>query len=249
VWDIDNPEAEPLFVEMGAPTDRGTISGQWQIQFDGDYVLFHQFPDGFPLGIGITNAALLNVNDGSLTIFTNNPSQHNAPIALANGSFAYPVWKEELDSQSGAAASYRIAIGKVADAPDSTVPRQFDTYAPRETIIDFDGIVTQEECLDPPKLIGYGASICITPDGSRWFLGGAGSLTSDYWEYLQMSTGGAFEDFDDPEDSTMTGSMMATDVSCSSNVVAFRTLRQVDDGLGCSTENEWVVGFLLLDRL
>jgi len=27
---------------------------------------------------------------------------------------------------------------------------------------------------------------------------------------------------------------MATDVSCSSNVVAFRALRSEDDGLGCS---------------
>ena len=66
---------------------------------------------------------------------------------------------------------------------------------------------------------------------------------------VMRSTGGDFEDFADPEGTTASGSVMATDVTCSNNVVAFRALRQEDDGLGCSTRDEWVVGFILLDRL
>ncbi|MHC4093700.1 MAG: hypothetical protein ACYSVY_26095, partial [Planctomycetota bacterium] len=112
---------------------------------------------------------------------------------------------------------------------------------------DFEPI-TQGECFDELKLIGYGSSMCLTPDGSRWFLAGWGPIDST-WDYLQMSTGGAFVDFADPEANTVSGSVMAADVACSSNVVAFRVLREEDSGLGCSTNEEWVVGFILLDRL
>ncbi len=125
-----------------------------------------------------------------------------------------------------------------------TLASQFDTYALRPSNFDFEPI-TQEDCFDDPKLIGYGSSMCITPDGSRWFLAGWGPIDST-WDYLQMSTGGAFEDFEDPEGNTTSGSVMATDVSCSANVVAFRVLRETPDS-NCLTNEEWVVGFILLD--
>jgi hypothetical protein len=196
--------------------------------------------------LGTTNAVLLNVTgDNDPVLFSNNPSYQHVQVALAGGSFFYTQWKEDLDSQSVSGQSYRSAIGLVNDAPASTLASQFDTYDLRPSVFDFDPI-TQEECFDEPKLIGYGTTACITPDGSLWFLAGEGPI--DQWiDYLQMSDGGAFTDFEDT--GTATGSVMATDVTCSENVVSFRALRQVDDGLGCSADNEWVVGFILLDRM
>jgi hypothetical protein len=247
VWNIDDPAAAPQTIELGLNTDFCCVNDSVQMQFEGDYILYQQYPDDFPLGLGTTNAVLLNIADETLDVFTNNPTQNTTPVALAGGSFLYVQWREDLDSQSGAGVSYRSAIGAVGDSPASTLASQFDTYALRDTIFTFDPI-TQEECFDDPKLIGYGSSMCITPDGSRWFIAGVGPI-DQYLDYLQMSTGGAFTDFADPEQSTMSGSVMATDVSCSDNVVAFRVLRSEDDGLGCSSLNEWFVGFILLDRL
>ena len=245
VWDIDAPEAEPTFIDLGIATGLGGINDRAQLQFEGDYALYHQDPDDFPLGLGNYNAALLNVVDGSLTIFSNNPSMQHVPVEMAGGSFFYTQWKESLDEQSGSGQSFRSAIGLLDDAPASTLASQFDTYDLQPSVFDFDPI-TQEECFDDPKLIGYGSSACITPDGSLWFIAGEGPIDS-YLDYLQVSEGGEFTDFADPD--TLSGSVMATDVTCSDNVVSFRALRQVDDGLGCSADNEWVVGFIIIDRL
>ena len=63
-----------------------------------------------------------------------------------------------------------------------------------------------------------------------------------------MSTGGAFEDFADPEGLSQTGSVIASDVVCSSTTVLFRALRQEDDD-HCSTTDSTVLGFIVLDRL
>jgi hypothetical protein len=247
VWSIDDPTADPDMIDMGLNTDLCCVSDEVQMHFEGDLILYQESPRDFPLGLGTTNAVLLNVSDGTKMVFNNNPTTHNMPVVLAGGSFGYAQWKEDLDAQSGAGTSYRSAIGLVSDAPASTPASQFDTYALRPSNFDFEPI-TQEDCFDDPKLIGYGSIMSITPDGSRWFLAGWGPI--DHWlDYLQMSTGGAFTDFADPEQSTMSGSVMATDVSCSDNVVAFRALRSEDDGLGCSSRDEWVVGFILLDRL
>ncbi|UCG16271.1 MAG: hypothetical protein JSV19_13355 [Phycisphaerales bacterium] len=247
VWSINDPAADPQMIDMGLATDLCCVNSNVQMQFDGGLILFQQDPTDFPVGIGTTRAALLDVDDESVTVFDNNPTVPGATLAMAGGSFAYAQVREDLDIQSGAGTSYRSAIGRAADAPVSTLASQFDTYDLRPSNFSFDPI-TQEECFDDPKLIGYGTTKCVTPDGGRWFLAGRGPI-DDNLDYLQMSTGGEFEDFADPEGNTASGSVMATDVTCSHNIVAFRALRQEDDGLGCSTRDEWVVGFIVLDRL
>jgi hypothetical protein len=63
-----------------------------------------------------------------------------------------------------------------------------------------------------------------------------------------MSTGGAFHTFTDPDGDTYSGLVMATDVACSSTTVAFRALRQTPTD-GCFADNDWVIGFIVLDRL
>lgn len=247
IWSINDPAAAPRQIDMGLNTDLCCMNDSVQMQFEGDFILYQEDPTNFPLGLGTTNAVLLNVNDGTKTVFTNNPTTHNLQVALAGGSFGYAVWKENGDSQRSAGTSFRSAIGEVTDAPGSTLASQFDTYALRTANFSFDPI-TQEECFDDPKLIGYGSIMSITADGSRWFLSGWGPIDS-FLDYLQMSTGGAFTDFADPEQSTQSGSVMATDVSCSNDTVAFRALRSEDSGLGCSAVDEWVLGFIVLDRL
>ena len=47
---------------------------------------------------------------------------------------------------------------------------------------------------------------------------------------------------------TVSGWVTATDVVCSANTVAFRALRQQVSS-GCLTDNEWVLGFIVLNRL
>jgi len=247
IWDISDPAAAPQQIDMGLNTDLCCVNDSVQMRFEGDLILYQEDPTNFPLGIGTTNAVLLNVNDGTKTVFSNNPTTHNMPVALAGGSFGYGQWKEDGDAQSGAGTSYRSAIGDVTDAPGSTLASQFDTYALEPADFNFDP-TTQDDCFNELKLIGYGSIMAITPDGTRWFLSGWGPIDS-YLDYLQMSEGGAFTNFVDPEQATLTGSVMATDVSASNDTVAFRALRSVDSGFGCSVDDEWVLSFIVIDRL
>lgn len=245
VWSLDDPAAAPQQIDMGLSSDLCCMNDGVQMRFEAGLILYQQDPREFPLGLGTTNAALLDVSAATSTLFDNNPTQDDFPVKLAGGSFGYVQWREAGDAQMG--PSYRTAIGQVTGAPTSTLASQFDAYPLRPTTVDL-GVISQEQCFgDELKLVGYGSSMCITPDGGRWFVAGWGPIDRT-WDYLQMSTGGAFVDFADPEGSTTTGSVMATDVSCSSNVVAFRALRETPDS-NCLTNEEWVVGFILLDRL
>ncbi len=247
IWNIADPTAAPVQIDMGLSSDLCCMNDSVQMQFEGDIILFQEDPTSFPLGLGTTNAALLNVNTLTKTVFTANPSTHNLPVALAGGSFGYAQWKESGDAQSGSGMSYRSAIGEVTDAPGSTVASQFDEYALRPTNIDL-GIFPQSQCFGGDlKLVGYGSTLAITGDGDRWFMGGWGPIDST-WDYLQMSTGGAFTDFDDPDHNTTSGSVMASDVSASGDTVAFRALNETPDS-NCLTDEVWVLGFIVLDRL
>ena len=199
------------------------------IRFEGDWILFHENSE-FD-----SRVSLLNVADGTVTPFSNNPTQRDAPVALAGGSFAYFQFREEADAIFGASTVFRSAIGRVSDAPNSTLAGQFDAIGS-----------DTPDCVDDGNA-GYGSTLAVTPDGSRWFLAGEGPVDR-VMEHLQMSTGGAFEPFEDTEGDTQTGTVMATDVSASSNTVAFRALRQVR-GAGCMTIDDWVIGFIILDRL
>jgi len=87
----------------------------------------------------------------------------------------------------------------------------------------------------------------ILEDGSRWFLAGWRSVDR-LFDYVLMSTGGVFSDFEDPEGNTLTGSLMGTDIVCGENVVAFRGLRETEDS-NCLTTEDWVISFIIPDRL
>ncbi|MCH8966270.1 MAG: hypothetical protein IID43_01200 [Planctomycetes bacterium] len=229
VFDIDNPASAPRMFDFGLGSSLGLVSNEVQIRIDGDWILFHDSSDFDP------RVSLLNVTDGTVTHFNNNPTQRDAPVALAGGSFAYFQFREVADAIFSADTVYRSAIGRVDDAPNSTLAGQLDAIGS-----------DTPDCVDG-GIAGYGSTLAVTPDGSRWFLAGEGPV-GRVMEHLQMSTGGAFEPFEDTEGDTQTGTVMATDVSASSNTVAFRALRQVP-GAGCMTIDDWVIGFIILDRL
>lgn len=250
VFDIMDPNAAPIELDLGIQADRGNFNGGSQIQFDNGYILYHQTPDiGDQLpGMGDDNAALINVDTDTITTFTENPTTSNTPLALKGDSFCYFVWREDADA-GDENNSYRSAIGTMSDAPGATLASQFDRYDFRSTTIDTSAgstVIPIEDCLDE-KLIGYGATCAVTPDGSRWFIAGWGPVDRNY-DYVQMSTGGVFSDFADPNGDTLTGALMGSDIVCSNDAAAFRALRQ-DASSGCLTDDEWVLGFIVFDRL
>ena len=244
VFDIASPATPPAMYDYGLNSDLGIISEQVQIQLDGDYVIYHDTEDFDP------EVSVLNVANGTVATFDYNETQTHAPVAVAGGSFAFFLNFENADQEEGTNDSYRSVIGSVANPASAVLAAQFDEYDWRDTVLTW-GSFDQEQCLgDDRKNIGYGSMCCITPDGSRWFLSGYSWI--DDTDYLQMSTGGAFEDFADPEGSTRTGSVMASDIVCSDTTVAFRALREEDDPNSedhCGADEETVLGFLVIDRL
>lgn len=250
VFDIQDPNAAAVQIDLGINADRGSFDSRSQIQFDHGYILYHQFPDiGDKLpGSGDNHAALIEVDTDTITVFDENPTTANTPLAMKSDSFFYFVWRENAD-QGDENNSYRSAIGTMSDAPGATLASQSDRYDFRSTTIDTSAgstVIPIDQCLDQ-KLIGYGATCSVTPDGSRWFLAGWGPVDRNF-DYIQMSTGGAFTDFADPDGDTLTGALMGSDVVCSGDAAAFRALRQ-DPSSGCLTDDEWVLGFIVLDRL
>ncbi|NLX07631.1 MAG: hypothetical protein GXY33_21040 [Phycisphaerae bacterium] len=221
VFDVDDPNAIPLAIDVFEDGFQDNV----QMAIDGDYIIYGQGASD--------DRALLDVTDGTITVFTNNPASPSLPVAIKGGSFGYFMFAEEADMTDDGQL-FRSAIGEVADAPGSTTAGQLDNLG------------SQSACVSG-GIAGYGRTMCITPDGSRWFIAGIGPVDAAV-EHLQMSTGGDFETFDDPFNESQTGTLMATDVSCSSNTVAFRALRQTPNS-GCLTNDEEVIGFIVLDRL
>lgn len=226
VWSIDNPTAAPLAFNFFT---QGGFSDNVQFRFDGNTILYQTGPS-----MGDWNIALFTLPGGTITPFTNNPTQNGMPLALTGGKFGYFLWRETAD-EGPDATEYRSAIGAVSTAPASTLASQTDLFPSDRT-----------DCQSRGH-IGYGATVAIVPDGSRWFLAGFGPISEEY-DQLQMSTGGAFVAFDDAEGDTLSGLVMATDVVASSTTVAFRALRQ-EITSGCLTNDDWVLGFIVLDRL
>ncbi|MCW5848388.1 MAG: hypothetical protein KIS95_14235, partial [Anaerolineae bacterium] len=241
VFDIGNPDAAPVVIDLGFDSV-ATVSETAQMQLEGDYVLFHDISDIDPAVI------LLNLSDSTMTPFDFNATNRHTRLALNGGSFAYFLVAESADREdAGPQVRYRSAIGTVDNAPSATLAAQFDDFAFRTSSVDL-GMFEQSTCLDATRMnIGYGISVCITPDGQRWFLAGNQSVDRN-GDHLQMSTGGAFTDFEDPEGSTVTGSVMAADVKCSSTTVVFRAQRSVPDS-NCLTDDHEYIGFIQLDRL
>ncbi len=224
VWDLNNPATQPTAWELSEAD--GVRSGV-QIQLDGNYVLYRT-------GALNGTTGLLNITNGNVTTFTKKSEYAvNSPVALNGGKFAFFVAQETADSIFGAAVIHRSAIGAVGDAPGATLASQTTE------------IPVQSNCIQQAVPYGYANTMTITPDGTRWFLSGTSYIDFDI-EYLQMNEGDGWELF--PDEETLSGWLMASDVACSNDTVAFRALRQKVSS-GCLTTDQWVLGFIVLDRL
>ena len=245
IYDIADPTAAPTQFDFGFGTDNGLIGQDVQIRLDGGYVIFHEDSDFDPV------VSLFDITSGSVTPFIDNPTQDGARVAIDGGRFAYFLLRENADQEEGGGSTnVRSAIGTVATAPAATLASQLDHYGFRPSVVDLSSsagpVFTQDDCLHS-KLIGYGSRVCITPDGAYTFLADWSSPDSNFG-YVHMSTGGAFTDLADPELTTVTGSLMGSDIVCSAETVAFRGLRQAGDS-GCITTVDWVIGFIRVDEL
>ncbi|MBN1513128.1 MAG: hypothetical protein JXB13_14025 [Phycisphaerae bacterium] len=235
VWDITAPADPALEFEFNLGSALGDLDRSVQIALDGDYIIFRG--DRLEGVVG-----LLNIADGTVTELDNKaPNSPNEQVALAAGSFGYFAAEESVDQIFTGGYVVRTTIGTTDDPTALVAPNRLDEPVDVES----------DDCISTPGKYGYGSSIAITPDGARWFIAGIDAVDRDI-EFLQMSTGGAFELFEETETAaegrSQSGYIMASDVSASANTVAFWTLRQFPDS-GCITDDDWAVGFIVLDRL
>ncbi|MBI5864674.1 MAG: hypothetical protein HZB38_09225 [Planctomycetes bacterium] len=190
----------------GSPTeydaDSNGVGSGAQMQFDGTHVIY-QDDAGFP------NAKVLTLSNASITTLGLNPSTGSS-LAIAGGAFGYFL---DRDSSDSIGSHLRSAIGTDI------------TTSPTIALVDdfIDGSTTNNGAF------GFGQSIALTSDGTTWFLGGLESIGSG--EYLQVSTGGAFNTIADPTGADTYG-CPGTDVFCGEDVLAFKVGSQTDTTIG-----------------
>ncbi len=252
IFDINNPNAAPMELDLGLNSGTDGFRGAQQMVFRNGHILYQENPSPANVlpGNGDVHTALIDVDTGDITTYTASPTTANSPLAMSDTTAMFFVWREDAD-MGDENNSYRSAIGPVADAPDATLASQTDRYDFRTTQVSLasaggETTFSQDDCLDQ-KLIGYGATCAVTPDGARYFLAGWGPIDRNF-DYIQMSTGGAFTDFDDPDGDTVTGALMGSDITCNNNIAAFRGLRE-EPSAGCITDAVWVVSFIKIDEL
>lgn len=234
VWDLDNPDQAP--VEFDLSTFDG-VSDFVQFNVDGNYIMYRRLFSFDTLLLDVTQAP----NDFQL-IAMDPEAEYAAdsPIALNGGTFGFFMAEEDVDNIQGTnGVMHRSVVGTVANAPAVTMPGQLGDLASNYP----------QQCVYETGKQGYGSEVCVTPDGQRIFISGDGPI-GDQVDYLQMSTGGDFSRFEDTdtENPALTGYVMATDVSCSETTVVFRALKNTYGG-ACDIQAQWVLGFIVLDRL
>ncbi len=244
LWSLDDPNAAAERFDAGPGTEFGLIGEATQMRLEDGYLIYHDVSDFDPV------VTMVKLSDRTVHRFDS--SLEESPVALAGGKLGYFMFEEDADLEDSSPSTLmlRSAIGDVASAPAVTRANQLDLYDFRSTSVslasDAGPVFSQEDCAEQ-KHVGYGESMCITPDGSRWFIAGGSQPRAQ--DFVLMSTGGAFSDIEDPEGTTVTGSLMGADLVCSSDAVAFRGLRETGDGTGCIPLQDWVISVIVLDRL
>ena len=134
-------------------------------------------------------------------------------VALGGDVFAFLANIDAADQRQG---YQRVAVGSVAAGTFARSAVNFEYQVERSSGVE---------------AVGYGSSLCVTPDGDYTFLGG--------W-YLQVSTDGAdFEVVADPTGQDTEG-CPAWDVVCSDSVVAFKTAQTHEQATSTT------IGYVLL---
>ncbi len=186
--------------DIDSPTDlpllmAGAIDGvaNMPIAFDGQRVFYHD-------GANMPNAVVFDIAANENV--TMNPNRAAGLFTLRNGTFGYFLADNSIGGQ------LRSALGAFGSGPiaGTTV-----TTATTGALIS-SGSTNNGG-------IGYGQTIAVTPNGSRWFIAGRESISAG--EFLQTSTGGTFTIVPDPNGTNALG-CPASDVDCSNNTVAFK---------------------------
>jgi hypothetical protein len=196
LYDINEPMAAPASFNLRdvGGIDQGTI-----FKFDNGYVFYKD-------GTEATNAAFLNVSDGTITVLTENGAAEE--LAVSNTQFGYFLNRDANDSVG---AFHRSGIGTVPG------PNAFLAAANQQ----IDGAT------DANGLIGWGQAVAISPNGAYTLISGKGALEPG--DYLQISLGAVFATLNDPE-GTDPYALPGTDVSVSDTCVAFKTGTSAPDG-------------------
>ncbi|MGE3182621.1 MAG: hypothetical protein AB7N71_13395, partial [Phycisphaerae bacterium] len=199
VYDLDDPNAQPQGWNL---QNFNGIRNTRNIHLSGDYVIYQTFDK---TGNGREVTRIINITNGTLTQLPVNPSA-DLPLAFEAGKFGYFAF--ETDADMGTNGTSRAVLGEIqGDTPDIT----FENDA-RNAIGD-----------DPDDgIVGYGCTICITPNGEYTFVAGCGIINvADYFMY---STGGAFKTLDDEFDQdSLNSKMLGSEVHASNTLVAWET--------------------------
>jgi len=236
-WSLDNPESPQVLEDVAA-------NARPPMQIDGDTVVCHIDSD-----FERATAARINLSTLTVDAFPDNQCAKESTVAADANRFVYFLLREDADAQSSNVEHFRSVIGNINDPVSPVLASQLDRYPRRPSLVDTSDVAGP--CFNEDKLIGYGVTSCITPDGRYTFIGGLG-LIDGAWDYIQMSTGGEFTDFPDPEGNTLSGALMGSDLVCNDEVVAFKALREFADGNDCAPnapDQFYVLGLIFPDRL
>lgn len=163
------------------------------IAFDGQRVFYHD-------GANMPNAVVFDI--AANENFNMNPNRAAGLFTLRNGTFGYFLADDSIGGQ------LRSALGAFGSGPIS---------ATSVTTATTGALISGGSSNNGG--IGYGQTITVTPNGSRWFIAGRENIGAG--EYLQTSTGGTFTVVPDPAGTNTLG-CPASDVDCSNNTVAFK---------------------------
>ncbi len=198
VFDITDPTADPVIINNADGTNINV-----QMVFKDGKILYADFNN--------EKMQLATVSSGVITTISVDPDGWDKPTLIdvdMNGGKLGFFLKEYYDG-----VNYRAAVGNVASAP--TVSKAPDPdHATR-----IDGSTTNN------GFLAYASTISITPDASKIFIAGWESIGSG--EYLQYSTGGVNFSLIQGTGGDAYG-FPASDVSCSSNTVAFKGGQEQD---------------------
>lgn len=197
LYSLDDPTGAPQVFDL---SNAGGVTNATRIHLDNGYVIYQTFEK---TGNGRDVTRILDTNAGTTTQLSENPSR-NRPLDIENGVFGYFAHVTDADVSTNDTA--RAVFGVIgANGPEVT-----QLNDARTPIGD-----------DPEDgIIAYGCTLAITPDARYRFIAGCGNV--GLAEYLQVSTGGAFEVLADQLDADpLDLGLPASEVEASNTLAAF----------------------------
>lgn len=191
IYDANSPTTAPMQFMRSALLGG---AGSSDIQIDGNFVAFFDDNGDF---------TLLNITNGQFSQPTRNPGRSIRGLALESNRFAFFAMQTSDDGSSVAQVN-RALTGTTSDV---------------NTLVDPVGTFVNGQD-ETDGRVGFGATLCISPNGRFAFAGGETAVGVNSMDRLYLSTdGGSFLIVQDPSDSL--NALRAAGVACSDNLVAF----------------------------